>query len=144
MDKNNKIAQSTGRCARHGTEGCIVAKINTQVEIELPRSFRTVRRVQSQKPMYLHKIVEKFCPNAKKGELFGRHHNLRTGWTTIGKEVEPPARFWQVVPETDNTLFVKKHHREEKIIFPKEKVLKKSNIPSKKLSRSSLTTKIKR
>ena len=46
------------------------------------------RKVQSQKPWYLHTLFDNINLQSK-GELFGRALNLRRGWYTIGKEVLP-------------------------------------------------------
>ena len=124
---NKKIAQSTGRYARHGTEGCLVARKNTQVEMDLPKTFRSRRRVQSQKPMDLHVLAEKWYPEAPKGELFGRHHNLRDGWTTIGKEVDPPSRIWHELPGQKKNMYVKRQHMEEQLTSVKDLQQKQVN-----------------
>lgn len=45
------------------------------------------RRGQSQKPDEMYELIERIYPHGRYLEIFGRRHNLRAGWTTIGNEV---------------------------------------------------------
>jgi mRNA (2'-O-methyladenosine-N6-)-methyltransferase len=45
------------------------------------------RRGQSQKPDELYQLIEQIFPSGRFLEIFGRRHNLRSKWTTIGNEV---------------------------------------------------------
>jgi len=40
------------------------------------------------KPEELYKIIEHFCLGRRRLELFGRIHNIRRGWVTLGNELE--------------------------------------------------------
>jgi mRNA (2'-O-methyladenosine-N6-)-methyltransferase len=45
-------------------------------------------RDTSRKPDELYSIIERLCPNGKKIELFGRRHNARPGWLTVGNQLK--------------------------------------------------------
>ena len=45
-------------------------------------------REQSRKPDELYNLIERLFPNGTFLELFGRMHNSRTGWTTVGLEID--------------------------------------------------------
>ena len=47
-------------------------------------------REQSRKPDQLYEIIENLYPKGRFIELFGRLHNLRNGWVTIGNELSVP------------------------------------------------------
>ena len=42
---------------------------------------------QSRKPEELYFIIENIIPNGNFLELFGRKHNVRNGWITLGNEL---------------------------------------------------------
>ena len=44
-------------------------------------------RKKSQKPEQLYHIIERMFPGARKVELFGRNHNIRKGWLTLGNQL---------------------------------------------------------
>ena len=44
-------------------------------------------RIHSQKPDKVYEIVEGLCPNGPYLELFGRRHNMRPGWVTVGNQI---------------------------------------------------------
>ncbi|GAC97578.1 hypothetical protein PHSY_005164 [Pseudozyma hubeiensis SY62] len=44
-------------------------------------------RDTSRKPDELYSIIERLCPGGRKVELFGRKHNLRKGWLTLGNQL---------------------------------------------------------
>jgi mRNA m6A methyltransferase catalytic subunit len=46
------------------------------------------RRGQSQKPTEIYEMIEEiFGPHGRFLEIFGRRHNLRDKWTTLGNEL---------------------------------------------------------
>ena len=45
-------------------------------------------RETSRKPDELYEIIESMCPFGRKIELFGRMHNCRDGWVTVGNQVD--------------------------------------------------------
>ena len=44
-------------------------------------------RDTSRKPDELYAIIERLCPGGRKVELFGRKHNVRRGWLTLGNQL---------------------------------------------------------
>ncbi|KAI3623298.1 IME4 [Malassezia furfur] len=44
-------------------------------------------RDTSRKPDELYTMIERLCPGARKVELFGRQHNVRPGWLTLGNQL---------------------------------------------------------
>lgn len=48
-------------------------------------------RETSRKPSEVYDMIERLCPGARKVELFGRKHNIRPGWFTVGNQL-PPTR----------------------------------------------------
>jgi mRNA (2'-O-methyladenosine-N6-)-methyltransferase len=45
-------------------------------------------RDTSRKPDELYSIIERLCPKGRKVELFGRKHNARPGWITVGNQLK--------------------------------------------------------
>lgn len=45
-------------------------------------------RDTSRKPDELYSIIERLCPMGRKVELFGRRHNARPGWITVGNQLK--------------------------------------------------------
>lgn len=44
-------------------------------------------RETSRKPDEVYGIIQRMCPNGKKVELFGRPHNCRENWITLGNQL---------------------------------------------------------
>jgi len=45
-------------------------------------------RDTSRKPDEMYSIIERLCPMGRKIELFGRKHNSRPGWITVGNQLK--------------------------------------------------------
>lgn len=45
-------------------------------------------RDTSRKPSELYDMIEHMCPGGRKLELFGRSHNVRPGWLTLGNQLK--------------------------------------------------------
>ena len=45
-------------------------------------------RDTSRKPDELYAMIERICPGGRKVELFGRKHNVRPGWLTLGNQIK--------------------------------------------------------
>lgn len=45
-------------------------------------------RDTSRKPDELYSMIERLCPHGRKVELFGRRHNARPGWLTVGNQLK--------------------------------------------------------
>lgn len=90
--RNNKITMGQGFYFLHSTEMCLVgvkkygkslhyvSKVTTDV------IFSEIQK-QSQKPEEMYQVIEAMMPGAKKIELFGRNHNIRRGWLTLGNQL---------------------------------------------------------
>jgi len=44
-------------------------------------------RETSRKPDEIYGIIERMCPGGRKIEIFGRKHNTRPGWLTLGNQL---------------------------------------------------------
>lgn len=44
-------------------------------------------RETSRKPDEIYGIIERLCPGGRKVEIFGRKHNIRPGWLTLGNQL---------------------------------------------------------
>lgn len=45
-------------------------------------------RETSRKPDEIYRLIERMCPDGLKLELFGRQHNLRQNWITLGNQLD--------------------------------------------------------
>lgn len=60
-------------------------------------------RETSRKPEELYDMVERILgPRGRKVELFGREHNLREGWVTVGNQFATDAQIFE--PEMVSAL----------------------------------------
>ncbi|KAF8631214.1 hypothetical protein AX15_002545 [Amanita polypyramis BW_CC] len=50
-------------------------------------------RETSRKPDEVYAIIERMCPGGRKVEIFGRKHNTRPGWLTLGNQLGPDQIF---------------------------------------------------
>ena len=83
-----------GKHLLHAHELCIMAtpKVARKKNVRSPRNHEDInvivadRRKQSQKPEELYHIVENMFPHGRFLELFGRRHNMRAEWDTLGNE----------------------------------------------------------
>ncbi|KZT72652.1 MT-A70-domain-containing protein [Daedalea quercina L-15889] len=46
-------------------------------------------RETSRKPDEVYGLIERMCPGGRKIEIFGRKHNTRPGWLTLGNQLGP-------------------------------------------------------
>jgi N6-adenosine-specific RNA methylase IME4 len=87
-----KLRSNTGLYIRHAKEICILALKGNLPEDALLRTFKDVLiskpRENSRKPEKLYKIAEGLCPKGLYLELFGRRHNMRKGWVTVGNQID--------------------------------------------------------
>jgi N6-adenosine-specific RNA methylase IME4 len=49
--------------------------------------FIRERMQHSRKPDIIHQIAERFYPKGQYLEIFGRKHNLRPNWKTLGNQL---------------------------------------------------------
>ncbi|PPQ95481.1 hypothetical protein CVT26_008509 [Gymnopilus dilepis] len=50
-------------------------------------------RETSRKPDEVYGLIERLCPGGRKVEIFGRKHNVRPGWLTLGNQLGPDQIF---------------------------------------------------
>lgn len=87
-------AGHTGHWFNHSKEHCLVGAkgalggiqrfLDCDVIVSQPRE-------SSRKPDELYGIIERVMPKGRKLELFGRTHNLRAGWVTVGNQLPPSS-----------------------------------------------------
>eukprot|EP01054_Gregarina_sp_Poly1_P002585 Gregarina_sp_Poly_1__2584@NODE_16_length_22882_cov_82_653956_g14_i0_p2_GENE_NODE_16_length_22882_cov_82_653956_g14_i0NODE_16_length_22882_cov_82_653956_g14_i0_p2_ORF_typecomplete_len793_score120_63MTA70/PF05063_14/8_6e57BioT2/PF15368_6/0_049_NODE_16_length_22882_cov_82_653956_g14_i03562380 len=80
----------TGHWINHSKEHCLVGikgnpRINGNIECDV---IVSEVRETSRKPDEIYRMIERICPNGLKLELFGRQHNLRNNWITLGNQVD--------------------------------------------------------
>lgn len=91
---NQNIAVSQGYYLLHSSEICLVgikSKPGSDSLKYIPKIsndllFAEVKK-QSQKPDEIYEIIERMAPSSRKIELFGRNHNIRKGWLTLGNQL---------------------------------------------------------
>lgn len=95
FDKNGDPLPRGGFYTWHTNEVCLVfiriKPINSRDKFQIPRacgsSINTkLKGMISQKPFQLYEFIEKMVPIGPYIELFGRKHNAREGWVTVGDE----------------------------------------------------------
>eukprot|EP00300_Choanocystis_sp_HF-7_P011587 c17527_g1_i1.p1 GENE.c17527_g1_i1~~c17527_g1_i1.p1 ORF type:complete len:346 (+),score=58.79 c17527_g1_i1:634-1671(+) len=80
----------TGHWLNHTKEHCLVGikgnpKLNRALDCDV-----VVSRVRetSRKPDEIYSLIERLSPNTPKLEIFGRQHNCRPGWITLGNQLQ--------------------------------------------------------
>ncbi|KND01520.1 uncharacterized protein SPPG_03319 [Spizellomyces punctatus DAOM BR117] len=71
-------------------------------------------RETSRKPDEIYSLIDRLCPGTRKLEIFGRPHNTRDGWMTLGNQLDGVRicekavleRYNKLYPATPATLFV--------------------------------------
>ncbi|KAK7695628.1 hypothetical protein QCA50_000264 [Cerrena zonata] len=67
-------------------------------------------RETSRKPDEVYGMIERMCPGGRKIEIFGRKHNTRPGWLTLGNQLGPDQIF-----EEDMAARIKARYPERQI-----------------------------
>ena len=80
----------TGHWLNHSKEHCLVGvkghpKLNHHLDTDI---IVAEVRETSRKPDEIYRIIERLCPGPYKLELFGRPHNVRENWITLGNQLE--------------------------------------------------------
>ncbi|KAH9482591.1 N6-adenosine-methyltransferase subunit METTL3 [Psilocybe cubensis] len=70
-------------------------------------------RETSRKPDEVYGLIERMCPGGRKVEIFGRKHNVRPGWLTLGNQLGADQIF-----EEDLALRVKAKYPDRQINAP--------------------------
>ncbi|SIO73553.1 MT-A70 [Babesia microti strain RI] len=79
----------TGHWINHSKEHCLVGikgnpNLNRNIDCDV---ILSEVRETSRKPDEIYRIIERMCPNDLKLEIFGRHHNTRNNWITLGNQL---------------------------------------------------------
>lgn len=83
------ITGRTGHWLNHTKEHCLIGikghpKINKNVDCDV---LVAKVRETSRKPDEIYSLIERMSPGGKKIELFGRPHNCKPGWITLGNQL---------------------------------------------------------
>ncbi|KAJ7507511.1 MT-A70-domain-containing protein [Mycena galericulata] len=70
-------------------------------------------RETSRKPDEVYGLIERMCPGGRKIEIFGRPHNTRPGWLTLGNQLGPDQ-----VHEEDLAARIKAKYPDRAITVP--------------------------
>ncbi|KAM3139893.1 hypothetical protein pb186bvf_007924 [Paramecium bursaria] len=101
----------TGHWLNHSKEHCLVGiKGNPSIikALDCDVIVSEVRET-SRKPDEIYGLIQRMCPNGKKIELFGRPHNCRENWITLGNQLPGVfikdetilSRFAEAYPQVD-------------------------------------------
>eukprot|EP00917_Polyrhabdina_sp_WS-2016_P022052 GHVP01047726.1.p1 GENE.GHVP01047726.1~~GHVP01047726.1.p1 ORF type:complete len:571 (+),score=93.36 GHVP01047726.1:144-1856(+) len=79
----------TGHWLNHSKEHCLIGvkgtpKFNKRIDTDV---IVAEVRETSRKPDEIYRIIERMAPGGLKVELFGRPHNVRNNWLTLGNQV---------------------------------------------------------
>jgi len=79
----------TGHWINHSKEHCLVGikgnpEVNRQIDCDV---IVAEVRETSRKPDEIYQIIERLSPGTRKLEIFGRPHNVRPGWITLGNQL---------------------------------------------------------
>lgn len=111
----SKLAVSIGRHLNHAKEICIIGRRGTlgKHATNFGNDVLFCKRLeQSRKPEEVYTIIERSFPNSSYLEVFGRLHNVRNNWVTLGNDkqfgyqpsiIKLPqfAQFWKKLKSTD-------------------------------------------
>lgn len=86
----------TGHWLNHGKEHCLVgvkgraaAQRDDQFNLGIDCDVIVAEvRATSHKPDEVYGIIERLSPGTRKVELFGRPHNVRPNWVTLGNQLD--------------------------------------------------------
>ncbi len=89
--KTGGLQTNPGYYLRHSKEVCLVGLKGCYLDrSKLQRMLDVIiapRMEHSRKPDRIHRMAERLYPNGQYLELFGRKHNLRPNWKTLGNEL---------------------------------------------------------
>lgn len=94
IDQLQRVAAAghTGHWFNHSKEHCLVGAKGALRGLQRFSDCNVIvaqPRESSRKPDELYGIIERAVPEGRKLELFGRAHNLRAGWVTLGDQLPP-------------------------------------------------------
>ncbi|KXS17938.1 MT-A70-domain-containing protein [Gonapodya prolifera JEL478] len=97
----------TGHWLNHSKEHCLVGikgrpKFHGGIDSDV---LVAEVRETSRKPDEVYNIVDRLAPFSRKVEIFGRMHNTRDGWLTVGNQLEGVRLYEQDVLERWNARY---------------------------------------
>ncbi|TPX72898.1 hypothetical protein SpCBS45565_g00003 [Spizellomyces sp. 'palustris'] len=113
----------TGHWLNHSKEHCLVGvKGGSHLQMGGIDGDVLVAEVRetSRKPDEIYSLIDRLCPGTRKLEIFGRPHNTRDGWMTLGNQLDGVRicekdvleRYNKFYPATRATLFVDRMSRD--------------------------------
>lgn len=81
----------TGHWLNHGKEHCLVgikggcSNLNRGLDCDV---IVAEVRATSHKPDEIYGMIERLSPGTRKVELFGRPHNVKPNWVTLGNQLD--------------------------------------------------------
>lgn len=80
----------TGHWLNHSKEHCLIGvkglpPVNRNLDCDV---IVAEVRETSRKPDEIYGVLERLAPGARKLEIFGRSHNIRPGWLTLGNQLD--------------------------------------------------------
>ncbi|KAJ3048510.1 N6-adenosine-methyltransferase subunit mettl3 [Rhizophlyctis rosea] len=80
----------TGHWINHSKEHCLIGiKGNPKICRGLDGDVLVAEvRETSRKPDEIYGLIDRMAPGGRKIEIFGRQHNTRPGWTTLGNQLD--------------------------------------------------------
>ncbi len=86
-----RTEENPGYYLRHGKEVCLIGlkgTFNDRTKLQRMHDvFFHPRMEHSRKPDVAHVMAETLFPDGQFLELFGRSHNVRENWKTVGNEL---------------------------------------------------------
>jgi mRNA (2'-O-methyladenosine-N6-)-methyltransferase len=103
----------TGHWLNHSKEHCLVGvkgKPDLNHNIDCDVIVSEVRET-SRKPDEIYNMLERLSPGTRKLEIFGRPHNTRPGWITLGNQNDGVRLTDEVLLERYSKVLLKHHAR---------------------------------
>ncbi|EUD65359.1 mRNA (2'-O-methyladenosine-N6-)-methyltransferase [Plasmodium inui San Antonio 1] len=96
----------TGHWLNHSKEHCLVGiKGNPIVNRNIDCNVIVSEvRETSRKPDEIYSLIERMCPQNLKIELFGRPHNIRSNWITLGNQLNGVVLYHPQIKERYNNI----------------------------------------
>ncbi|KAJ3041114.1 N6-adenosine-methyltransferase subunit mettl3 [Rhizophlyctis rosea] len=97
----------TGHWINHSKEHCLIGiKGNPKICRGLDSDVLVAEvRETSRKPDEIYGLIDRMSPGTRKIEIFGRQHNTRAGWTTLGNQLEGVRLYEKDVVERYNKVY---------------------------------------
>ncbi len=90
--KTGSLQANPGFYCRHAKETCLIGLKGNYHSRETLQRVKDVieaeRREHSRKPDEIYATAEALWPGGQYLDLFGRNHNLRKNWKTVGNQID--------------------------------------------------------